>query len=569
MSIIDWVVIAVYLVGVTAIGLCGAWQVKSATSFFITNRKFGTLFMMFLNLGSGTHADQAVSVAAKTYQVGVSGIWYQWVYLFLTPFYWLTAAVIRRMRAVTVSDFFEQRYSSSVSVLYAILGVLQVIVAIALLLRGTGVMVEAVSGGQITSTVAIVVMTILFVAYGVAGGLTSAVYTDVIQGILTIVLSFLIFPFALAKLGGMAGLRERVGDPAMFMIVAPGEINVFFIAVVTLNALAGALTQPTCMIAGAGKTEFQSRMGHVAGGLIKRICTIAWTLTGICAVAMYAGQKVQVDVDQVYGLMARDLLPGLLPGLLGLFIASLLASMMGACNALMVTGSALCVENIYRPFLVKDRSDRHYMTAGRFASMITVGGAIFFAYKMESVVSGLEVFWKAAAMMGVALWVGLFWRRATAGGALAGTLAGVAIWFFTESMSLGSYAWDFNVHFAEYLPGFMLWEGKLYLPWQMLMYLTASFLVLVAVSFVTKQTCPERLDRFYACLRTPVSPNERETQPFCLPDGVQPAPRQVLVPHHDFEIPVPSAVSVIGFAVVSTLVVVMILLAYWIFSLGQ
>ena len=245
LALVDWLVIAAYLVGVTAIGFCGARRVKSAASFFITDRKFGSLFMTFLGLGSGTHADQAVSVAAKTFRVGVSGIWYQWIYLFLTPFYWLTTAVIRRMRAVTVSDFFQQRYSPSVSLLYAIFGVLQLVVSIALLLRGTGVMVEAVSGGQITATAAIVVMTVLFVAYGVAGGLTSTVYTDVIQGMLTVVLSFLIFPFALSKLGGMAGLREAVGDPAMFMIVAPGEINAFFIAVVTLNALVGALVQPS------------------------------------------------------------------------------------------------------------------------------------------------------------------------------------------------------------------------------------------------------------------------------------------------------------------------------------
>ena len=71
---------------------------------------------------------------------------------------------------------------------------------------------------------------------------------------------------------------------------------------------------------GAGKTELESRVGWIIGGLIKRICTLAWTLTGICAVAMYAGRKI--DVDQVYGLMARDLLPGIFPGLLGLFIAS-------------------------------------------------------------------------------------------------------------------------------------------------------------------------------------------------------------------------------------------------------
>ena len=150
-----------------------------------------------------------------------------------------------------------------------------------------------------------------------------------------------------------------------------------------------------------------------------------------------------------------------------------------------------------------------------------------------------------------------------------GTLAGAAVWLFTEPMSLGGLSWDFNARFAAYLPTFMLWQGKLYLPWQMLMYFGASLLGLVAVSLFTKPTDAQRLDRFYACLRTPISPNEPETLPFCLPEGVEPAPRRVLIPHPDFEIPVPSAVSTIGFVAVSILVALMIGAAYWIFSLGQ
>lgn len=51
----DWLVIAPYLLNITGIGFLGARRVKSAASFFITDRKFGTLFTMFLALGSGTH----------------------------------------------------------------------------------------------------------------------------------------------------------------------------------------------------------------------------------------------------------------------------------------------------------------------------------------------------------------------------------------------------------------------------------------------------------------------------------------------------------------------------------
>ncbi len=563
----DWLTIIAYLGIVTWIGLHAARKVKTSSDFFISDRKFGKLFMIFLGFGSGSHADQAVSVAAKTYRVGASGIWYQWLWLFVTPFYWVMPTFIRRMRIVTMADYFEIRYDRGVSVLYAMVGILQLAVSIGLMLRGSAVMISAISGGQIDPGLAIAGMTVLFVVYGVAGGLSAAIITDLLQGILTIVLSFLIIPFALARVGGMSGLRDAVGNPAMFQIVAGEEITVFFIAVVSFNALIGWITQPTATLAGAGKTEMESRVGVAGGGLMKRVCTVAWTLTGLCAVAMYAGKDI--DVDHVFGLMAHDLLPTIAPGLLGLFIASMLASIMSSCDAFMVLSSGLFVENIYRPFLAKGRPDRHYVLAGRVASIAVVAGALVFAYTMQSVVTGLEVFWKVAAMMGVAAWLGIFWRGATVAGAWAGTLAGLFVWLFTERIAAGPFVWDFNATLAGHLPEFMLWEGNLHLPWQMIFYLSTGFVVSVAVSLFTKKVDPRRLDRFYACMRTPITPDEPETAAGTLPEGVEPAPRRVLFDHPDFEIPVPTRTSVVGFVVLWILVGLFIYTGIWIFSLGQ
>ncbi|MCK4293619.1 MAG: sodium:solute symporter family protein, partial [Planctomycetes bacterium] len=311
--LVDWMVIVVYLVGITVIGLWAARKVRSSTSFFIGDRKFGKIMMAFLMFGTGTHSDQAVSVAAKTYRVGASGIWYQWLWLFVTPFFWLIAPFFRRMRAVTTGDYFEVRYGRSVSGLYAVMGIMQMLVAIGVMLKGSGAMVNAVSGGAVSANLAIIGMTVMFVTYGVAGGLSAAIITNFFQGLLTIVLSFLILPFALAKVGGMSGLRESIADPAMLSLVAPGEITFFFITIIAFNALIGWVTMPETMAnCAAGKTEMEGRMGVTVGIFGKRICTVAWMLTGLCAVAMYASVE---DVDLVYGRMARELLPGIAPGL--------------------------------------------------------------------------------------------------------------------------------------------------------------------------------------------------------------------------------------------------------------
>jgi Na+/proline symporter len=561
---IDWLVIGVYLGVITIIGVWAVKRVRSAASFFISDRKFGKIMMMFFSFGTGTHSDLAVSVAAKTYRSGASGIWYQWLWLFATPFYWLLAPIFRRMRAVTIGDYFHARYGRSVTVLYAAFGIMQLTVSIGLMLKGSSAMITAVSGGAINANYAILGMTVIFVIYGVAGGLSAAIVTDFIQGMLTIVLSFLILPFALSAVNGLAGLRETVNNPDMFKIVAPHEITVFYIAVISFNALLGWATRPHTMgMAAAGKTEMEGRVGVVVGMLLKRVCTIAWVLTGLCAVGLYGGREV--NVDYVYGLMAHDLLPKVAPGLIGLFIASMLAAVMSSCDAFMVSSSALFTENIYRPILARNKSDSHYMRVGRVVAALVVVAGIFFAFKLESVVHGLEIFWKVSAMMAIPFWVGLFWRRATTTAAWAATLMSFAALLLTGTISIfGNVIWDFNVTVAGRLPEFMLFEGRLSLAWQMLIYLSAGFVAAVVVSLFTRPVDNEKLDRFYECLRTPIQPGEPETEPFTLPDGVEPAPRHPWVSHPALEIPKPNFVSVVGFFAAWGAVAVLIASFFWI-----
>ena len=572
-SVVDWLLIIAYLLGITAIGLLAAKRVHSSASFFIGDRKFGKLMMIFFSFGAGTSSDQAVTVAAKAYRAGAAGIWYQWLYLFATPFYWLIGPLFRRMRAVTTADYFVMRYGRGVGVLYAILAVLQLSVGIGVMLKGSSAVVTAVSGGAISTELAVATMAVLFMVYGIAGGLNAAILTDFVQGILTIVLSFLILPFALDAVGGMAGLRLALADESLFRIVAltGSQITVFYVVVISINALIGIVTQPETMgMGGAGRTEMEGRVGFTVGSLIKRVCTIAWVLTGMCAIAIYVGQDI--DVDQIYGLMARNLLPKIAPGLIGLFIASMLAAVMSSCDAKMVLSAGLFTEHLYRPFIAPGRGDRHYMLAGRIASAVVVAVSIIFAFELENVVKGLEVFWMVSAMMGIAFWVGLFWRRATVAGAWTGTLVSFAVWLFTSKLTLSGYTlWDFSTTFGHKLPSFMVWveDGRptLSLPWQMILYLATGFVACVVVSLLSTPVDKSQLDRFYACMRTPVLGDEPETRPFTLPEGMKPAPRNVLVRHPDFEIPKPCSTSIVGFFATWAAVGVLIATFYGILNL--
>jgi len=561
----DWLTLGIYLVGITIIGVWTARRIHDTEDFFVGGRRFGKVYMLFFAFGAGTSGNDAVGVSSKTFTNGISGIWYQWLWLFATPFYWLIAPIFRRMRAVTTGDYFEQRYDKRTGALYALVGTVQLTVNMGVLLLGSGATVEAISGGAISANYAIVVVAILFVTYGIAGGLAAAIVTDLIQGILTIVLSFIILPFAWHAVGGMAGLREGISNPAMFSLIAPGEINLFHILIFGVNALVGIVTQPHMMgNCAGGRSELDGQVGFAGGNLLKRICTVAWMITGLCGVVYFTSMsggagEADIQPDLVYGTMAKDLLPLVMPGLVGLFLAALLASIMSSCDAFMVASSGLFTQNIYRRYIATDKPDHHYVTVGRVVAFLIVCGSIFFATRFSNVPTALEWFFRVQAMMGPAFWLGLFWRRTTVAGAWAATLAAFGLMFATNTAMFHGWA-------GAHLPEWMMWDGEFRVSWQMFTYLTGGFAVGIIVSLFTPRVPSEKLDRLYACLRTPVKKEEPHLAPFTLPPGLEPAPARKLINHPDFEIPVPTGKGIAGFSVFAVAVAFMVGFVYWFFA---
>lgn len=544
LHIADVFVLGLYLVGVTVIGVWAARRIRNVADFFMP-RRFGKVMMITHGFGTGTHSDQAVSVASKSFTNGLSGIWYQWLWLFATPFYWLIAPVMRRFRAITTADVFEARFSPSVAMLFAVVGMANLTIDIGVMLKGSGAVVHASTAGHVSSNVAITVMTVMFVIYGMAGGLSAAIVTDFIQGLLTIVFSFILLPFILAAVGGLHGLRQAISDPSMLSLVAPEEIGFFYVAVIAFNGLVGIVTQPHTMgNCAAGKTEMEGRVGWMCGNFIKRVCTVAWCLTGLAAVVYFAQQDV--EPDHIFGLVAADFLPKILHGVLGLFLASLLASVMSSCDSFMIASSGLFTENIYKR-LLPDKAQRHYVFVARITSLLIVAGGVAFAYWLPSVVKGLEIFWKISPMMGIAFWLGLFWRRTTVAGAWTSTLTAFGVWWLTTQQFFIS--WLGSLSIAEPLRFIFVKQGvpEVYLPWQMIFYLAAGVIAGIVVSLFTKPVAEEKLDNFYALVRTPVKTGEQVAVPCTLPDDAVVPPKRNIFANTHLEIPVPSLTSVIGF----------------------
>ncbi|UCH62071.1 MAG: sodium:solute symporter family protein [Fidelibacterota bacterium] len=478
MHIVDTTVIILYFLFIALVGYIARRKVKTQNDFFLGGQRFKKFMMSMMFFGAGTNTDQVVAVTSKIYQVGLSGIWYQWLYLFISPFYWLKLPIVRRLRMMTTADFFKERYSKSLGICYAVIGTITVAVNIGLMLKGTGFVIDAISLHQLPANWAILAVAALFVFYGVLGGLVAAVWTDAIQGMLTLVLSFLLIPFMLVKVGGMSSLHYQLeqvrGLTHAFSLVSPGDISVLFIFTITLNGLVGMFTQPQVMQTGGScKTEMDGRTGSLVGTVLKRVCTVAWAFIGVGAIYLFPGLS---HPDLAFGEMIRALLP---VGLMGLMVAAILAAVMSSCDVLMVTGTALFIRNIYRNIITRELTEEKFLLISRFVSVGVVLLGIIIAFLLPGVVAGLELFWKLNAFTGFAFWAGLVWKRANVSGAWASIIGSVTVWITLEMLGAS-------------------------LPVQMLSYIGAGFILLVIVSLLTGKYPSRDTERFYRKLRTPI-----------------------------------------------------------------
>lgn len=482
-DILDWFVLGIYIAVITAIGLYSNKAVKSTGDYFMGGRRFGKLLMIAQAFGAGTRADQAVAVIGASSQIGLAGIWYQWLYLFSTPFYWLIAPIYRRLRYITIGDFFEQRYGMGMGAAYAFVGLLWFAANIGVVLKGTGVTIEAVTGGAVTTEMAVFGMVAFFVLYGLLGGLVAAASTQLIQGFFIILLSFLLIPFALSEAGGLASVHETIPD-AWFSLVATEEVTLFFIIMAILNGLVGVVVQPHHMsINGSGKTEISCRTGWTYGNFIKRFVTLGWVFSGIFIAAAFPSLR-EADPslrEQAFGFAIVELLPS---GFVGLMIAAIVAAVVAACNNFMVNGSALFTRNCYKRFLNKNADQKHYLKVARVSSFFVVAVGVGIALYIPSVVEGLFLIWKIMAFLGIAFWMAIFWKKANRYGAWSSMIITAILAFTTDY-----YGWSFPEQVALYLP--------------------IGFATMITVSFFTKSEDEQKLNAFYSLLNTPVGHEDR------------------------------------------------------------
>ncbi|MEY4940093.1 MAG: Sodium/glucose cotransporter [Verrucomicrobiota bacterium] len=480
----DLAVIVGYLVLIAGIGLTVARRVHSTGEYFLGNRKFGKLLMIGQSLGVGTHADQPVGTAGKSYEWGFSGIWFGWKFIFCTPFYWLIAPIFRRLRFITSAEYMEARFGRGVGILFGLYAVLYLMMNMSAMQNGAAKVVSEATGGSISHSFVIWSMSGIFVAYSFLGGRVSSVTTDFFQSILIIVLSVIIVPFGLSRLGGFHEFKSAL-TAGQLSLAIPGGLTLTLIASLSIQSLFSIFSQPHMMgSVGTGKTEVNCRVGFTYGNLLKRFCTIGWTLVGLIVIAMVARGMIPPlkDAEGAFGVACQHLLG---PGFLGVMVASILATNMSTCSAFMVDMGALFVQNVYRPYFRATAPDSHYLNMGRSAGVVMTFGAMGLVYVMPNVLDTLLQSDSLAAFMGVPFVAGLMWPRANRVGASLAFLVGTGV-------NLGlNLAWHGNI---------MAWHADIFI-----YSLLASVVALVVGSLVTKPESAASWQAMQDRLHTPAS----------------------------------------------------------------
>jgi SSS family solute:Na+ symporter len=554
LSGIDWVVVAAYVLVLVGLGYWGMRRVKDAGGFLLANRRMGKWLMVAQTFSGGINSTDPMTVAAGSYRTGLSGMWYSLVYIFATPFFWMWPPIVRRMRVVTVVDMYRMRFGRVFEWVNIVLWAVKEPLAIGGGIKAAALMVVVMAGshadaskgvapanaaattaattaaatttavdtpaiGMHTAVAMIVLPTLL---YTLLGGVHAVAATDLFQGLLIIVLSFVALPFIVMKVGGMAEVSARVNAavPDAWSLVNQSGLSYAWLVWFVVGVVAAA---PLVYgwSSGAARNEMAARW-QILGNLGKRFCTVGWGLAGLFAIAVYVGQERAAllagkGADGIFARVAIDSLPS---GLRGVMVASMLAAVMSTIAGMMLGFGGVMVNNVYKNYFVAGASPGHYLTMARVFTALPVLFAWVVATSDLSLPNLFVIVQQINGITGIAVLAAITWRRTTGYAAIAAALTAGPLFVIGQWKVADWPAWYRAIadgvlagyHAVGLNPGLTLsggLQGNEVLQVTNPIYLITGVVVLIAVSLLTPQHDRRTVDEFYARLDTPVGDEDQ------------------------------------------------------------
>jgi SSS family solute:Na+ symporter len=451
---VDYLIVALYFAFVIGIGLMAKRSVSSSIDFFLSGRSLPAWVTGLAFISANLGAVEIMGMSANGAQFGVPTVHYFWIgavpaMLFLgvvmMPFYY--GSKVR-----SVPEFMRKRFGTGAHLVNAIsFAVAQLLIAgINLFLLAK--IVNILLGWNLY--ISLVVAALVVLSYITLGGLSAAIYNEVLQFFVIVAALLPLTLVGLHKVGGYGGLKDKItqaGDGAAQLSSWPGT-NLTGIDSPVLSVIGLVFGLGFVLSFGYWTTNFvevqramasssisAAQRSPIIGAFPKMFVPFIVIFPGMIAAvvasevadAKSSGDK-SFDYNNSLLYLIRDLLPN---GMLGIAIAGLLASFMAGMAANISAFNTVFSYDLWETYVVKDRDDDYYLRIGRVATVaatvIAIGTALI-ARNYQNIMDYLQtLFGFFNAPLFATFILGMFWKRMTptAGwmGLVSGTLAAVAV----------------------------------------------------------------------------------------------------------------------------------------------
>ncbi|ASB89748.1 sodium:solute symporter [Bacillus sonorensis] len=418
MKHIDLFIMILYFSVILFVGWMGSKKVKTSESYAVAERNLG--FFMYLSCMAAVVLGGAstIGTAKLGYLHGISGAWM--VIMLGAGIICLSLFLAKKiygLDVLTISEMLSRRYKGETRLISAIVACTYTSLMVVTQIIGMGTILNVFLGWGLFPSILLSGGIVLF--YTLLGGMWAITMTDVVQFvIMTAGIFFIMLPASLIQAGGWEGITERLPD-SYFNIGTIGGGTIFQnFLLFTLGMIVGQeLWQRTF----TAKSLKIVKAGGIGAGIYSMFYAIGVSLIGMCAYAVFPA----LDQPQnAFAYMALHTLPS---GLLGIVLASVISALMSTASGSLLASSTLLVNDIIKPKLVPDMTEKKFLFYSRAVTLIIGLFSIICALWIQDVLTALDI---AYAILSGAMFfpiiLGFFWRKATAAAAFWSILISAA-----------------------------------------------------------------------------------------------------------------------------------------------
>ncbi len=498
MQTIDWTILGIYCSLMLAIGFYFARRAgKSMESYFIAGRKLPWWLLGISATATYSDAGAAPAFTMLVFRYGFLGNWWWWasfaVWMPLVAVIW--SKLWRRLRIVTTAEFMQLRYGGREARIFR--GIYAVFMSMgwAVLLNGyvMGWLIRAVSPIFSWSDIQILLFASgLILIYCTLSGFLGVVYSDVVQFLIFFVGNLILIPVILNKAGGLSfvysqALSQRGAE--FFQALPPhGELGMMTLLFLIIQGLFFASSPAggegyTAQRFLAAKNEFHAQTGQLLNSFMTLIIRVVpFLFLGLIGAALFPAATT--DPDKVWGLLVARFS---VPGLTGILVAAELAAFMSTIDTHVNWGSSFLINDLYRKFIRKSASERHYVLISRAAAAFILILSVLVGYFLVDRMMAWFLFINSVMVAFILplSWLRFFWWRHNIFGEAAAIIVGLPL----------SYVVWFPLGFSQ-PDKHPFWQGFLLL-------FALGWIIIIAVDLLTRPEKFERLKEFYLKCKPP------------------------------------------------------------------